>query len=104
MNIYGKKIKQAREFLGLTQEQVAKTLKMNRNSIINIENGTRSLKVEELSKFAKLLGLSVDEFINEDIKVNDKKVMTFARGFDKLSPRDQEEIISLINFKNSYKR
>lgn len=102
MNNYGKKIKQAREFLGLTQEQVAKVLKMNRNSIINIENGTRSLKVEELSKFSKLLGVSVDEIVSEEIKV-DKKVMTFARGFDKLSPRDQEEIINLINFKNNYK-
>ena len=50
METIGEKLKIAREYLGLTQEQVAKTLGISRNAIINIENNSRSVKSNELFK------------------------------------------------------
>ena len=41
MKSCGEKLRAAREFLGLTQEQVASTLNLTRNIIVNIENGKR---------------------------------------------------------------
>ena len=98
----GDKLRAAREFLGLTQDQVASTLNMTRNSIVNIENNNRSIKSEELYSFSKLYGISMEEIVSEDIEIN-MNMPVFARGFDSLSKKDQQEILNLIKFKNNYK-
>lgn len=98
----GDKLRAAREFLGLTQDQVASTLNMTRNSIVNIENNNRSIKSEELYSFSKLYGISMEEIVSEDAEIN-MNMPVFARGFDSLSKKDQQEILNLIKFKNNYK-
>ena len=102
MKSCGKKLKAAREFLGLTQEQVATTLNLTRNIIVNIENDNRSVKADELYKFAKLYGITMEEIVSDEKEI-DMNNQVFARGFDSLSERDKQEIINLIKFKNSYK-
>ena len=102
MNNTGKKLKAAREFLGLTQEQVASALNMTRNMIVNIENDNRTVKSDELYKFSKLYGISMEEIVSDEKEVNLNTPM-FARGFESLSEKDQQEILNLIKFKNSYK-
>lgn len=102
MRSIGKKLKMAREFLALTQEQVALTLDLTRNIVGNIENDKRDVKPEELLKFSKLYGITMEEIVSEDKNV-DLSSQVFARGFDSLSDRDQQEILNLIKFKNSYK-
>jgi len=102
MRSIGKKLKMAREFLELTQEQVASTLDLTRNIVGNIENDKRDAKPEELLKFSRLYGITMEEIVSEDKKV-DLSSQVFARGFDSLSDRDQQEILNLIKFKSSYK-
>lgn len=102
MNSYGEKLRAAREFLGLTQEQVASTLGLTRNIIVNIENDKRAIKSDELYKFSKLYGITMEEIVAEDREIDVKSQM-FARGFETLSEKDQQEIINLIKFKNNYK-
>lgn len=102
MNNTGKKLKAAREFLGLTQEQVASALNMTRNMIVNIENDNRTVKSDELYKFSKLYGISMEEIVSDEKEINLNTPM-FARGFESLSEKDQQEILNLIKFKNSYK-
>ena len=98
----GEKLKAAREFLGLTQEQVASTLNMTRNMIVNIENNNRSIKSDELYKFSKLYGITMEEIVSDEKEI-DYNVQAFARGFESLSEKDQKEILNLIKFKNEYK-
>ena len=98
----GEKLKAAREFLGLTQEQVATTLNMTRNMIVNIENNNRAIKSDELYKFSKLYGISMEEIVSDEKEI-DMNVPIFARGFKSLSKKDQQEILNLIKFKNNYK-
>ena len=98
----GEKLKAAREFLGLTQEQVATTLNMTRNMIVNIENNNRAIKSDELYKFSKLYGISMEEIVSDEKEI-DMNVPIFARGFESLSKKDQQEILNLIKFKNNYK-
>lgn len=98
----GEKLRAAREFLGLTQEQVASTLDMTRNMIVNIENNKRAIKSDELYKFSKLYGISMEEIESDDKEIN-MNVPMFARSFASLSEKDQQEILNLIRFKDNYK-
>ena len=102
MNECGKKLRAAREFLGLTQDQVASTLNLTRNIVVNIENGNRAIKSDELYQFSKLYGISMEELISEEKPV-DMSNQIFARAFDSLSEKDKQEIMNLIRFKNNYK-
>lgn len=98
----GEKLRAAREFLGLTQDQVASALSMTRNTIVNIENDNRAIKSDELYQFSKLYGISMEEIVSEDKDI-DLNIPAFARGFDSLSEKDKQEILNLIKFKNNYK-
>ena len=94
---YSEKLKIAREFLELTQDQVASALDMTRNSIVNIENNKRSVKSDELYKFSKLYGISMEEIVsNQEIDVND---IVFEKRFKMLNEKDKKEVINLVNFK-----
>lgn len=95
----GERLKEAREYLNLTQEQVAKILNIGRDAIIRIEKGMRKITSEELLNFSKIYKISVNELLNanEESYYNNQ---AFARGFEKLSEKDKKEIIDLIKFKN----
>lgn len=95
------KLKNARLYLNLTQEDVAELMNLNRTSIINIENGTRKITAEELAKFSKIYGWSMEELMEEEPANN--MVQMFARTFNELSDKDQQEILNLIKFKKMYK-
>lgn len=56
-------IKTLREKIG-TQEQVAKLLNVNQNTISNWENGIAKPKTKDLPKIAKLFGVSISELID----------------------------------------
>lgn len=98
----GEKLRAAREFLGLTQEQVASALNMTRNIIVNIENNNRTIKSDELYKFSKLYGISMEEIVAGD-KSADISIPMFARCFESLSEKDKQEILNLIEFKKNHK-
>lgn len=98
----GSKLRKAREYLELTQEEVADIIGLGRDAIIRIEKGTRKVSTEELARFSKLYMLSTDELLNNDKNI-DYSVQAFARGFEKLSDKDKNEIINLIKFKNEIK-
>ncbi len=97
----GEKLRKAREYLSLTQAQVASILNLGRDAIIRIENGTRKIDAEELLKFSELYKISIDEIVNHKTTVYTENA--FARGFEKLSEQDQKEILNLIKLKNEYK-
>ncbi|MEG1009529.1 MAG: helix-turn-helix transcriptional regulator [Clostridia bacterium] len=101
MNDLNLRLKKAREYLGLTQEDVAKLLNISRISITNIESGIRKVSAEELLKLSKIYGWTMEELIEgkkEEININ-----MFARTFDELSLDDKTEILNLIKFKKMYK-
>ena len=102
MNGLGTRLKKAREYLGLTQEDVAKLIGVSRVIITNIESGIRKVSAEELSKFAKIYGWTMEELL-EGNKEEKMAIPMFARTFKELSKEDQDEIINLIKFKKMYK-
>lgn len=100
----GNRLKKLREYMGLTQEQVATILNMGRDAIIRIEKGTRKIDIEELLKFSKLYNISVKEITDdEEIETEKEEITAFARGFEQLTEKDRKEILDLIKLKNKLK-
>ena len=89
------RLKEARKYLKLSQEFVARQMHLSRPTISAIESG-------ELAEFSKLYGVSADELMYGKAS-DDVQVEMFARAFSELSDMDREEIMSLINFKRRYK-
>lgn len=58
----GGKIKALRLGRGLTQQQLADKLNINRSTISNYENGNREPRLNELAAIAEALGVSTDMF------------------------------------------
>lgn len=54
-------LKAARVNAGLTQEEVAKTLKKSKNTIVNYETGKSTPDIETGKALAALYGCSVDD-------------------------------------------
>ena len=88
--------------MNLTQEQVADILDLGRDAIIRIEKGTRKISADELNDFSRLYKISMDEIMNDTPYVSNEQA--YARGFEKLSLKDQKEILDLIKLKNDYKK
>ena len=59
----GKRLKQAREQRGMTQEAAAKIIEVARTTLVAIEKGERRLKSSELVKLARAYGKSVSDFL-----------------------------------------
>lgn len=54
----GLRIKMTREFLSITQEELAKKVGISRGSLANIEVGRQRLLLHNIEEFAKALGVS----------------------------------------------
>lgn len=60
----GIRIKEVREINNLTQYDLAEKVKLlNQSQICKIENGSRSLKVEELINIANALNVSISDLL-----------------------------------------
>lgn len=57
------RLKATRKYLGLSQEFVARQMKLSRPTISAIESGQRKVTTEELDQFSKLYGVNVDELM-----------------------------------------
>lgn len=58
-----RKLREAREAAGLTQQEAAKKLSKPQSYISKIERGERRTDIVELSKIAKLYNLNVTELL-----------------------------------------
>jgi len=64
----GKRIKEIRQSLNISQSELADRMKyLNQSQISKIENGDRKATAMDLIEIAKALGVSVDEIIDNKI-------------------------------------
>ena len=64
----GEKIYELRKSKGLSQEKLAEEVNVSRQTISNWELGETSPNPEQLKSLSKILNVSVDELLNNDIK------------------------------------
>jgi transcriptional regulator with XRE-family HTH domain len=53
---FGARVEQIRKVLGLTQEDLAKRVKLSRGSVANIETGRQRVLLHDVETFAEALG------------------------------------------------
>jgi transcriptional regulator with XRE-family HTH domain len=61
----GKRIRQARENLGLTQEQLSARIDKSQDAISSYEKGTRGIQIAELPRLAQALDVTVTYFFGD---------------------------------------
>jgi transcriptional regulator with XRE-family HTH domain len=90
----GDRLRDARKYLGLKQEEVATYLKIPRTALTDIENGQRRVEAIELSRLAKLYRQPAAYFTGEDdasasLPID---VAHLARKVAELSQQDRDEL------------
>lgn len=90
----GERLREARKYLGLKQEEVAGYLKIQRTALTDIENGQRKVEAIELAKLAKLYRQPVGFFTGEDDAGSalPLDVAHLARKAADLSQEDRDEL------------
>ncbi|HAN00185.1 MAG TPA: XRE family transcriptional regulator [Marinilabiliales bacterium] len=66
----GQRIAELRKTKGFSQEDLAKSVKISRPSLAQIELGNRSVDIMELQNLSIVLGFSLDEFMSKDFKIS----------------------------------
>lgn len=94
------KLRQAREYLGLSQEEVSKAVGIPRAAISLVESGQRRVDALELKKFAAVYERPVSYFTGEDYSSPylPDEVEHLARAARDLSQKDREELARFAEF------
>lgn len=94
------RLKEAREYLGISQEEVATTLNIPRPAISRIESGERKVEALELEQFSKLYSRTVQYFLS-GVRSSDEldgSIAFAARALKGLSDKDLEEVARFASF------
>ena len=103
----GEHLKEAREYVGLKQEDVARKLGIPRSALSNVEAGLRKVDALELARLAKLYQRPVAWFTGEDTTNSTEmqaEVAHVARAAATLSPQDRQELARFADFLKSRAR
>lgn len=94
----GKRLVIAREYLELTQEQVASILHITIEQL-KVYEARHYINPVELKPFLKLYGVTT-----EDLYENHKDITVNIKGFEKLSEHDKKEVFSLLKLLKEFKK
>ncbi|MCK5768666.1 MAG: DUF4065 domain-containing protein [Candidatus Atribacteria bacterium] len=92
------RIKEMRERLGLSQENLANRMGIKRVSVSQIENGRRKICTEELIKLSKIFNISTDVLLNLD-----KDIEVVLEKSKKQKPKKKNDIRINVPQKNLVK-
>ncbi len=96
------KLRVAREYINLSQDEVAKAVGIPRAAISLIESGQRRVDVLELKKFASVYDRPVSYFTgDEKASALPEEVEHLARAAKNLSARDRQELARFAEFLQS---
>ena len=97
--ILGKRIREERIRIGLTQEQVAEFIDVSTTYIGFIERGERSVTLEKLILLADCFHISIDSLINEipAPKKNTAEEDQLLFLWNRASPEERDMILSIID-------
>ena len=95
----GGRLREAREYLNFSQEEVATALGVSRPAVTNMESGTRKVESFELEKLARLYGRSVNYLLSgEEEFAADEQIDFAARALHGMSGRDLEQVTKFANY------
>ena len=102
----GERLREAREYLGFSQEEVATYLQVSRSALSNIESGQRKVDALELKRLASLYKRPVNYFTGEDTEDPsfEEDIAHLARKASELSADDRAELGRFADFLRARKK
>lgn len=99
----GERLREAREYIGYSQDEVAAFLRVPRTAVTNMESGARKVEALELSRLAELYRKTVGYLIESDSGGDalPPDVAHLARQAAQLSVKDREELGRFAEFLKS---
>jgi transcriptional regulator with XRE-family HTH domain len=96
----GARLRQAREYLGLSQEAVAEALGVPRASVSAMESGRRKVSSLELRDLAHLYKRPLDWFYDNDAEpiAEDETVSALFRATRNLNQEDKKQVLRFAEF------
>lgn len=95
--LFGARLRQARELLQLTQAQVAEVLGIPRTSLVAIETGQRKVTGLELRRLARLYRRSVAWLLGEEANA-DEEAAALYRAAQGLTSEDRDQVLKFAEF------
>lgn len=89
----GRKLQQAREDAGLSQEQLASMLGCAQSTLSNYEKGKRRLYLTQLENIAEILNRPIEYFL-ETSNSNNESIKQLNRGNDNIQ---EPELLQIVN-------
>ncbi|MDP4265417.1 MAG: DUF4065 domain-containing protein [Bacteroidota bacterium] len=96
----GQRITELRKLKGLSQEDLAKRVKISRPSLAQIELGNRSVDILELQKFSEVLEFSLDDFVSKDFSAADQGEEISEAKSVQVETRMSVPTLSINKFRN----
>ena len=93
------RLKEAREYRGFSQEEVARHLGVPRTAVSLMENGSRRVEALELRRLAKLYQTTMENLTGLDQEVTEpESIRLVARAAAELSTTDRDEVLRFVQF------
>lgn len=92
----GARLREAREYVGLLQEDVARALAIPRASVSTLESGKRRVSSLELRRLARLYRRPVGWLLGEDLEIDPSAPL--FRATATLSDNDREQVLRFAEF------
>lgn len=96
----GQRISELRKMKGLSQEDLAKSVKISRPSLAQIELGNRTVDVLEFQRLSIVLGFSLDDFVSKDFSANQDLEIKVEANSKKTEERISVPSLQVSKFKN----
>jgi transcriptional regulator with XRE-family HTH domain len=95
----GERLRRSREYLGLSQGEVAEVLGVSRPAISHIETGRRKVSTLELAKLARLFAQPYEYFLGEVPEVvADETSQALFRAARDLTEEDRRQVLRFAQF------
>lgn len=97
----GSRLREVREYLNLSQQQVAQVTGITRSAISEIEHGRRKVDSLELRKFSKLYKYPVSALLGESAGEQGAEadaISALARAVGDLTEQDMAELVRYAQF------
>lgn len=109
--IFGKRLKEARQKKGLTQEELAKQIGVAKSTLTGYEKGNREPDFFKIKKLTEILDVNADYLLGinpaNDLKVKSedtKSAELIAEIYDNAKELSEEELLYILDMVKTYKK
>lgn len=93
---FGARIREARERLGISQDELAERLQRKQNSISEYENGNRRMFVTDLPALAQALGVPISYFFEGELDKDELDEAILSEFRRLTSPQAKDTILGIV--------